>query len=173
AVPVDVAAHIAREMARGLFYAHNFGDIKLVHRDVSPPNVLLAYSGEVKLTDFGLASSTLKREKTAPGVIYGKVSYMSPEQARGESLDGRTDLYTAAVLLWEMLTGRQLFPQGERQPGDLLQEVKHPKIEPPSTRASRVTSDLDAIVMKALEMEREAGYHTGEEMRQAMDSILD
>ena len=95
AFPVDVAAHIVKELARGLDYAHDFGDIKLVHRDVSPPNVLLSYSGEVKLTDFGLASSTLKMEKTAPGIIYGKVSYMSPEQARGEPLDGRTDLYAA------------------------------------------------------------------------------
>ena len=78
AFPVDVAAHIVKELARGLDYAHGFGDIKLVHRDVSPPNVLLSYSGEVRLTDFGLASSTLKLEKTAPGIIYGKVSYMSP-----------------------------------------------------------------------------------------------
>ena len=96
AFPVDVAAHIVKELARGLNYAHGFGDIKLVHRDVSPPNVLLSYSGEVRLTDFGLASSTLKLEKTALGIIYGKVSYMSPEQARGETLDGRTDLYASA-----------------------------------------------------------------------------
>ena len=114
AFPVDVAAHLAREMARGLYYAHNFGDIKLVHRDVSPPNVLLSYSGEVRLTDFGLASSTLKIEKTAPGIIYGKVSYMSPEQARGEKIDGRTDLYATGIILWELLTGRQLFPVGAR-----------------------------------------------------------
>src|SRR5213079_479337 len=80
AFPVDVAAHIVTERARGLDYADGFGSIKLVHRDVSPPNVLLSYSGEVRLTDLGLASSTLKLEKTAPGVIYGKVSYMSPEQ---------------------------------------------------------------------------------------------
>src|SRR5215813_12887546 len=90
AFPVDVAVHIIKELCRGLGYAHTFGDLELVHRDVSPPNVLLAYSGEVKLTDFGLASSTLKIEKTVPGVVYGKVSYMSPEQARGESLDPRT-----------------------------------------------------------------------------------
>src|SRR5439155_568873 len=81
----------------------------LVHRDVSPPNVLLSFSGEVRLTDFGLAASTIKQQKTAPGIIYGKVSYMSPEQARGEPLDGRTDLYAVAVILWELLTGRQLF----------------------------------------------------------------
>ena len=153
AFPVDVAAHIARELARGLYYAHNFGDIKLVHRDVSPPNVLLSYSGEVKLTDFGLASSTLKIEKTAPGIIYGKVSYMSPEQARGEKLDGRTDLYAAGIILWELLTGRQLFPSG-RPPGaakdqntseELLRRVRNPgsggAVEARRARAGRAGSD--------------------------------
>src|SRR4051812_18446680 len=84
AFPVDVAVYLARELARGLNHAHTFAALKLVHRDVSPPNVLLSYFGEVKLTDFGLASSTLKSEKTAPGIVYGKISYMSPEQARGE-----------------------------------------------------------------------------------------
>jgi len=88
AFPVDIAVQIVKELCRGLAYAHGFGDLKLVHRDVSPPNVLISFAGEVKLTDFGLASSTLKIEKTAPGVIYGKVSYMAPEQARGEPLDG-------------------------------------------------------------------------------------
>ena len=88
AFPIDVAVHLTKELARGLHYAHTFSDIKLVHRDVSPPNVLLSYSGEVRLTDFGLAASTLKMEKTAPGIIYGKVSYMSPEQARGERSTG-------------------------------------------------------------------------------------
>ena len=110
AFPMDVAVFIVRELARGLDYAHTFGDIKLVHRDISPPNVLLSYDGSVKLTDFGLASSTLKMEKTAPGIIYGKVSYMSPEQARGEALDGRTDQFAAGIILWELLTGRQLYP---------------------------------------------------------------
>jgi tRNA A-37 threonylcarbamoyl transferase component Bud32 len=127
AFPVDVAAHIVKELARGLNYAHGFGDIKLVHRDVSPPNVLLSYSGEVRLTDFGLASSTLKLEKTAPGIIYGKVSYMSPEQARGEVLDGRTDLYASGIILWELLTGRQLFasnkPPGAPKDGHTSEEI--------------------------------------------------
>jgi eukaryotic-like serine/threonine-protein kinase len=78
AFPVDVAVYIVKELCRGLDYAHSFGDLELVHRDVSPPNVLISYQGEVKLTDFGLASSTLKLEKTAPGIIYGKIAYMSP-----------------------------------------------------------------------------------------------
>ena len=124
AFPIDIAVYILKELCRGLHYAHSFGDIELVHRDISPPNVLVSYSGEVKLTDFGLAASTLKLEKTAPGIIYGKVAYMSPEQARGEKLDGRSDLYAAAIILWELLTGRQLFPPGEEQPQDLLDRAR-------------------------------------------------
>ena len=168
AFPVDVAVHIVKELARGLDYAHAFGDLKLVHRDVSPPNVLLSYSGEVKLTDFGLASSTLKLEKTAPGIIYGKVSYMSPEQARGEPLDGRTDLYASGIILWELLTGRQLFPSG-KAPGapkdghtseEILRRVRNPDLMPPSQRASRVPPELDRIALKALAPERKDRYAT-------------
>jgi serine/threonine protein kinase len=162
AFPMDVAVFIVRELARGLTYAHGFGDIKLVHRDISPPNVLVGYDGSVKLTDFGLASSTLKLEKTAPGIIYGKVSYMSPEQARGEPLDGRTDQFAAGIILWELLTGRQLYPAktGPVGPGaagkevggaeELLKVVRNPTITAPSKRASRVPPELDRIALKAL-----------------------
>ena len=144
--------YIVKELARGLHYAHAFGDIKLVHRDVSPPNVLLSYSGEVKLTDFGLASSTLKLEKTAPGIIYGKVSYMSPEQARGEKLDGRTDLYAAGIILWELLTGRQLFPSGKppgapkdaTRPRSSCAACAIPRWCRRRKRAPRVPPELDA-----------------------------
>jgi serine/threonine protein kinase len=171
AFPVPVAVHLVKELARGLAYAHSFEHLALVHRDVSPPNVLLSYSGEVKLTDFGLATSTLKLEKTAPGVIYGKVSYMSPEQARGETLDGRTDIYSAGVMLWEMLTGRQLFPPGGRDPAgvesedDLLERVRKPVIVLPSQRTSRVPAELDAICAKALALDPAARYQNGEELR--------
>jgi serine/threonine protein kinase/predicted negative regulator of RcsB-dependent stress response len=180
AFPVDVAAHLAREMARGLYYAHNFGDIKLVHRDVSPPNVLLSYSGEVRLTDFGLASSTLKIEKTAPGIIYGKVSYMSPEQARGEKIDGRTDLYATGIILWELLTGRQLFPSG-RTPGavkdnhtseELLRRVRNPELVAPSKRAGRVPAELDRITMKALAPDLKDRYANCEELRHDLAKFL-
>ncbi len=169
AFPVDVAVHLVRELARGLHHAHTSGDLKLVHRDVSPPNVLLAFSGEVKLTDFGLAASTLKMERTAPGVVYGKVSYMSPEQARGEPLDGRTDLYAAGVILWELLTGRQLHPTSD---GDALTKVRNPKVEPPSSRAQRVSPELDAIVMRALAPERVDRYPDCEAFRVALAEFL-
>ena len=180
AFPVDVAAHIVKELARGLNYAHGFGDIKLVHRDVSPPTVLLSYSGEVRLTDFGLASSTLKLEKTAPGIIYGKVSYMSPEQARGEKLDGRTDLYASGIILWELLTGRQLFPSN-KAPGaakdghtseEILRRVRNPDLVPPSKRASRVPPELDRIALKALAPDLKDRYARCEELRHDLATFL-
>src|SRR6185436_13857005 len=132
--PVDIAVYVIKELCRGLAYAHAFEDLRLVHRDVSPGNVLLSFTGEVKLTDFGLATSELKMEKTAPGIIYGKISYLSPEQARREPLDGRTDLYAAGILLWELLTGRQLFPVGRPGAGsgevnsDALQRARAPQV---------------------------------------------
>jgi serine/threonine protein kinase len=172
AFPVDVAVFLIKELCRGLGYAHSFGDLRLVHRDVSPPNVLISYSGEVKLTDFGLASSTLKLEKTAPGIIYGKVSYMSPEQARGETLDGRSDLYAAGIILWELLTGRQLFPPGKEQPQDLLKRARNPVAVPPSQRAPRVPPALDAICLKALAASRDDRFATGEELRDALGGWL-
>ena len=172
AFPIDVAVYIAKELCRGLGYAHSFPDLNLVHRDVSPPNVLVSYTGEVKLTDFGLASSTLKLEKTAPGIIYGKVAYMSPEQARGEKLDGRSDMYAAAIVLWELLTGRQLFPPGKDQPQDLLARAKNPEVMRPSKRAPRVPVDLDEICVKALASKKEDRYADCDEMRMALQTWL-
>src|SRR5512146_3090918 len=92
--PVDIALFIVREVCRGLAYAHTYGGLTLVHRDVTPPNIMLSYFGEVKLTDFGLARSRLKQEFTAPGVVYGRLAYLAPEQARGTPVDARTDLYS-------------------------------------------------------------------------------
>ena len=172
AFPLDVAVFLTKELCRGLAYAHSFEDLKLVHRDVSPPNILMSYSGEVKLTDFGLASSTMKLEKTAPGIIYGKVAYMSPEQARGEPLDARSDLYAAAIVLWELLTGRQLFPPAKDQPQDLLKRARNPEVPAPSQRAPRVPAALDAICLKALAPRREDRYASGDEFREALTSWL-
>jgi serine/threonine protein kinase len=172
AFPIDIAVYIVKELCRGLAYAHAFPDLQLVHRDISPPNVLVSYTGEVKLTDFGLASSTLKLEKTAPGIIYGKVAYMSPEQARGEKLDGRSDQYATAIVLWELLTGRQLFPPGKEQPQDLLARARNPEVLRPSRRAARVPAELDEIVLRALAAEKDQRYPSCDEMRQALQGWL-
>jgi eukaryotic-like serine/threonine-protein kinase len=172
AFPIDVAVYIVKELCRGLGYAHAFPDLNLVHRDISPPNVLVSYAGEVKLTDFGLASSTLKLEKTAPGIIYGKVAYMSPEQARGEKLDGRSDMYATGIVLWELLTGRQLFPPGKDQPQDLLARAKNPEVMRPSKRAPRVPVDLDEICLRALAPNKDDRYADCDEMRTALQGWL-
>jgi serine/threonine protein kinase len=172
AFPIDVAVYIVKELCRGLAYAHSFPDLHLVHRDISPPNILVSYTGEVKLTDFGLASSTLKLEKTAPGIIYGKVAYMSPEQARGEKLDGRSDMYAAAIVLWELLTGRQLFPPGKDQPQDLLARAKNPEPMRPSKRAPRVPAELDEICLKALAASKDDRYADCDAMRMALQTWL-
>ena len=172
AFPIDIAVYIVKELCRGLAYAHSFPDLNLVHRDISPPNVLVSYAGEVKLTDFGLASSTLKLEKTAPGIIYGKVAYMSPEQARGEKLDSRSDMYATGIVLWELLTGRQLFPPGKDQPQDLLSRAKNPEATRPSKRAPRVPVELDEICVRSLASERDDRYKDCDEMRQALQGWL-
>jgi serine/threonine protein kinase len=180
--PVEVAAYIVKELARGLGYAHAYGGLNLVHRDVSPANVLLSYTGEVKLTDFGLATSTLKLQQTAPGIIFGKLSYLAPEQARREHLDGRTDLYVCGILLWELLTGQQLFPvkPAAFAPGhgktdstaDALERVRNPRVIVPSQITDRVPAELDRIVMKALQANPGERYQTGEELRADLGAFL-
>ncbi|HXI57998.1 MAG TPA: serine/threonine-protein kinase, partial [Polyangia bacterium] len=180
--PIDVVVYIVKELARGLGYAHAFRGLNLVHRDVSPANVLLSYTGEVKLTDFGLATSTLKVQHTAPGIIFGKLSYLSPEQARSEPLDGRTDIYAAGILLWEMLTGQQLFPV-KAPPGvgspdrrdataDALSRLRNPNVVPPSQITSRVPAELDRIVLRALAPEKAHRYQNGEELRADLGAFL-
>ena len=182
---MDVVVYIIKELARGLGYAHAFGGLNLVHRDVSPANVLLSYTGEVKLTDFGLATSTLKLQHTAPGIIFGKLSYLAPEQARSEPLDGRADIYAAGILLWEMLTGQQLFPVKSSSspaspPGsprrdttaEALERLRNPQVAPPSTLTSRVPPELDRITMKALAPDRNLRYQTGEELRADLAAFL-
>src|SRR5918999_253154 len=134
-----VALHVAREVARALAYVHSYGDLKLVHRDVAPPNILLAYVGDVKLTDFGLARSILKQEHTAPGVVFGRAAYLAPEQGRGEVADARTDIYTLGIVLWELLTGQQFLQLGGLDPAAALALVRHPRVVAPSTRAPWIT----------------------------------
>jgi serine/threonine-protein kinase len=151
--PLEKAIYIAAEVCRGLAYAHDRSDfsgrpLKIVHRDVSPPNVLLSYEGEVKLVDFGLAKAASQIEESDPDILKGKLGYMSPEQAWGHDVDHRADVFAAGILLWEMLANRRLF-RGE---SDLqtLEMVRRAEVPPPSTHNDRVTPDLESAVMRAL-----------------------
>lgn len=171
-IPVDVAIFVIRELARGLDYVHNAMNLDLVHRDISPPNILVGYHGEVKVTDFGLAKSAIKREMTSPGVVFGRYSYLSPEQARGLPADRRTDIYAAGIVLWELLTGRQLFPSSNRTHQEALAAVRNPKVVPPSSVVPGVPPGLDEVVIRALAKEREERYPTAGEFRAGLSNVL-
>jgi serine/threonine protein kinase len=171
-IPLDVALHVAREIARALTYVHSHADLALVHRDVAPPNILLSYFGEVKLTDFGLARSVLKQENTAPGVVFGRASYLSPEQARGETADARTDIYSLGIVLWELVTGNQYLQLANLDPATAMSLVRHPRAQPPSSKAPWITPNLDALLMRALAPDRENRFQTAEEMRKALSDII-
>jgi len=171
-IPIEVALQVAREVARVLAYVHSYGDLKLVHRDIAPPNILLGYNGDVKLTDFGLARSELKQEKTQPGVVFGRAAYLAPEQARGEVADGRTDVYTLAIVLWELLTGQQYLPISGLDPSAGLALVRHPKPMPPSSRAPWIAPELDKVVLRALAPDREQRFQRAEEFRLALSDVI-
>jgi eukaryotic-like serine/threonine-protein kinase len=166
--PVDIALFIVREVCRGLAYAHTYGGLNLVHRDVTPPNIMISYFGEVKLTDFGLARSRLKQEFTAPGVVYGRLAYLAPEQARGTPVDARTDLYSVGIIMWELLTGSQLFRVSAADPVTAISIVRNPQVEPPSKRVPRLPSSLDELVMKALAVSPSDRFQTAEDMRRTV-----
>ncbi|HEX7598333.1 MAG TPA: serine/threonine-protein kinase [Polyangia bacterium] len=171
-IPIEVALHVAREVARGLTYVHGYGELKLVHRDIAPPNIMLAYNGDVKLTDFGLARSELKEEKTQPGVVFGRAAYLAPEQARGEVADARTDVYTLAIVLWELLTGHQYLPISGLDPGGSLALVRHPKPTPPSSRAPWISPDLDKVVLHALHPDRQQRTQSADEFRLELSEVI-
>jgi serine/threonine protein kinase len=168
AFPVPLAVHVCREVLRGLHYAHTFPGLGLVHRDVSPSNILLDWAGAVRLADFGLATSSLKASLTLPGVVFGKVGYMSPEQARHEPLDGRADVYAVAVVLWELLTGRPL-----RSPDGMSTDtVSRFEAPAPSARSRRVDPHLDKIVIKGLARNRDERWASAEAMMLALNGWL-
>lgn len=168
-IPPWTAAWIVAEAAKGLHYAHEKRDeggapLEIVHRDVSPQNVLLSVEGAVKIADFGIASARLVDEEA--GVLKGKFGYMSPEQARGERVDRRSDLYSLGVILWECLTGRPL--HGGLGGEALLDIVRSGQVEPPSTYHHELPEELESIVMKLLAPNPDDRFATGREAAAAV-----
>jgi serine/threonine protein kinase len=174
-VPIDVAAFIVKESATGLDYAHRKRDpmgrpLRIVHRDVSPQNILISGVGEVKVIDFGIAKATMRAQETQAGVIKGKYYYMSPEQAWGETLDARTDVFSTGIILYELLTGQMLYLEEDLHL--LLDMVREAQIAPPSSLRRDIPPDLEAIVMRALQKRPNDRYATAKEMAVDLERFL-
>ncbi|HTJ41874.1 MAG TPA: protein kinase [Kofleriaceae bacterium] len=174
-LPLDVCAFVAKEAATGLDYAHRKKDVGgrslgIVHRDISPQNVLVSFAGEVKLVDFGIAKATMKARQTAVGVIKGKYYYMSPEQAWGDPLDHRSDIFSAGIVLYEMITGQMLYLEEDIH--KLLDMVRRANIAPPSTLRQGVPPQLERIVMHALAKNANDRYQSAGDMASDLERFL-
>ena len=172
AIPVGFAARVVRDSALGLHYAHTFTDptgqpMAVVHRDVSPKNVMITWTGQVKVIDFGIAKARGRLNRTQIGVVKGTSGYMSPEQVKNEPLDGRTDLFAAAVMLHELLAGERLFTA----PTDaaMMLKIVEGEVTPPLTNNPYVTPELSDVVMKCLSKKREQRFNTGREFARAIE----
>ena len=171
-VPVAHSLYLVMEICKGLSYAHELrsseddAPLGIVHRDISPPNVLLSKQGEVKVVDFGLAKATSQVEVTDPGVVKGKMSYLSPEAARGEEVDHRADIFAAGILLYEMLTGKRLFyGETDYQTVELVRNAKIPPIRPQNPQ---VEPELEDIVRKALAKRKEDRFQSATDLQDAL-----
>jgi TonB family protein len=172
---VELALFVASKIASALDYAHRKKDFEeremgLVHRDVSPQNVLISQEGDIKLCDFGIAKAASKASHTQAGALKGKLQYMSPEQAWGRHIDRRSDVFALATVLFEMLTGRKLFT-GDNELS-ILEQVREARVQPPSDFNDEVTADIDQIVLKALHKDPALRYQTAGEMARDIDAIL-
>ncbi|RKH39799.1 serine/threonine protein kinase [Corallococcus sp. AB049A] len=175
ALPVPVAVFIAMEMCRGLHYAHSRTDssgkpLGIVHRDISPDNVLVSYEGQVKIVDFGIAKAQLQRGfKTAPGVVKGKYLFFSPEQARGEDVDARTDVWATGVVLYELLCGK--LPV-DGPPHVVMMKIAHGEIPSLSQVRPDLPEALNRIVLQALHPDPARRFATSHAFGDALAGFL-
>ena len=160
-----LVCYVGAAIGDALDYAHRKTDVTgkplcIVHRDVTPQNIMVSYEGEVKLIDFGVATAAMALSRMQPGLLVGKFGYMSPEQVRGRPLDGRSDVFSLGVVLHEMLTGRRLF--SSPNVALVLEAVRSAEIPPPSAMRPGVPESLDEIVMAALDREPTRRLSSGE-----------
>lgn len=175
-LPIAMSCHIVQKVCEGLDAAHRKKDdrtgqdIGLVHRDVSPQNVLVSFEGEVKVIDFGIAKAATRVSKTQAGVLKGKFGYMSPEQVRGYELDNRSDIFACGVVLYELFVGDRLF-LGESD-FSTLEKVRNVEMVPPTRLNKNLSPHLERIVMKALCKNREGRYRWASEMAEDLQRYL-
>lgn len=173
--PVEIGVLIAVRICEGLVYAHELTTsdgqpLSIVHRDMSPPNVLITKHGEVKIVDFGLAKASSQLEKSEPGIIKGKFSYLSPEAARGEEVDHRTDIFAVGIILWELLSGKRLFL------GDTdfatVQQVQKAHVPPLAGLRNDVPDELDRIIRRSLASDPAQRYATARDLGRDLTAFL-
>ncbi len=173
--PIPIIGAAVAGMLHGLHAAHEAREdsgrpLEIVHRDVSPQNVLVGDDGVPRLVDFGIAKAAWRRQQTQSGNVKGKLSYLSPEQVRRERVDRRTDLYATGVVLWESLTGQRLF--GGDDPGSVLQQILERTVEPPSTHRPEVSAALDALVLRALARSPADRFATAAELAGEVERVM-
>ncbi|MBI5509696.1 MAG: protein kinase [Deltaproteobacteria bacterium] len=175
AMPLEPAGHIVMGAAAGLDYAHRQTSISgrplgIVHRDVSPQNILVTYDGHVKLVDFGVAKAEGKLTETRSGVLKGKYSYMSPEQASGDPIDGRTDVFALGITLYEITTGVRLFKRDSEI--ETLHAVIECNVTAPASLVPGYDSEMEAVVMRALAHEPDDRYQTAGDVERDLERFL-
>ena len=175
AFPVEIAVLLIVRICEGLTYAHELvgtdGEpLEMVHRDMSPPNILITKHGEVKIVDFGLAKASSQLEKSEPGIIKGKFSYLSPEAALGQEVDLRTDIFAVGIMLWELLAGRRLF-LGENDFATVKQ-IQQAVIPPLAPIRRDVPEDLERIIRRALAKDMNTRYGSARDLGRDLTNFL-
>jgi serine/threonine protein kinase len=174
-IPVELALHITVEMLKGLDFAHKAKDasgdpMNIVHRDVSPSNILLSYDGQVKVGDFGIAKSQMQSSKTEVGTQKGKTGYMSPEQVTGAEIDRRSDLFAAAVILFEMITMTRLFKA--KNDLEVMLKIRDSNIAEDLERARKISPQLADLIAKGLRKDPDDRYRSGAEFIEALKDYI-
>jgi serine/threonine protein kinase len=174
-VPLDLSAFVVSRVCAALDHAHRRKDdqgrpMRIVHRDVSPQNILISFDGDVKLTDFGIARAATKATSSDRGALRGKLLYMSPEQASGLPMDRRSDVFSVGIVLYEMITDRKPF-LGTSEKG-ILEMVRECRIDPPAKWNSRVPEWMERIVMRALAKDPEQRFEDAGEMHRELERAL-
>jgi serine/threonine protein kinase len=174
-IPLDIGTYVASKVCAALEYAHRKKDDKghpmlIVHRDISPQNILISFEGDVKLTDFGIAKAATKASTTDKGALRGKLLYMSPEQAWGKPMDKRSDVFSLGIVFYEMLTDQKPFLGTSEM--SILETVRECRIPPPTTVNDAIPEKLERVVMKALERDPEVRYQDAGEMLRDLEGVL-
>ncbi len=173
-MPIAMAVFIAQKMNEALGYAHrkvgaDGMPLGIVHRDVSPQNVMVSYEGEVKVIDFGLAKSTARSKQTLPSTVMGKLGYMSPEQALAKQVDHRSDIFSSGIVVWEMLAGRSMYAGGTMS--EMVAQMAVAEVPSLISVRPDISPMLDQIVMRALAKEPSARYQRADDFARALNEL--